>query len=496
MMAAANGGSEARATIEVTLSQGVFTTENSKRFALQAGGSLRIGRDAGSHMPVDLNGVSGTHAELLFQRAGNSETDPLELCICDHSRNGTAVRPGPHVPGSSWASKVAPAWQRLVHGVPRPLAHGWQVLTPARSRKGDHQVPFHKRMLTVYTKGAAAAAADTSLEGPSAVEVMSAKVAAAAAAAAGMEMTPEDAAKVRKEKKRKRDKDDPNRAERKRQKAKADDDEAAVSAAVTAAAEHDRRVAQCGAVEEELARREITRHERSQAAAAEEITRTARPKRKGQPQGAVDNLAELSDGEQPMTLRSPSPAHVEAVQEDAEAEAAQRAVAAAAALRAMKASKKVDTPPKKLGLKPAKEVRRQAPEEIESDVEDASQKKPATLTAANVATLGGASRLVDFELGSVSDISVAGVKPKQKKKRMLPDGSVDPGRRRKSDGKREGKAILSKRGKDSPERWNPSPPAKLKKRSARSPEGDDRVRNRSREKRKQREAELGRKGRR
>merc|ERR1740117_1760393 len=131
---AENGGSEAKQTIEVTLSTGVFTTDYSKRFALQAGGSLRIGRDPSNHVSLDLNGVSANHAELLFQRLGSSQTDPLELCICDHSRNGTAGRPGPHVPGSSWASKVAPAWERLVHGVPRPLPHGWQVLTPAKSR--------------------------------------------------------------------------------------------------------------------------------------------------------------------------------------------------------------------------------------------------------------------------------------------------------------------------------------------------------------------------
>lgn len=245
-------------------------------------------------------------------------------------------------------------------------------------------------------------------------------------------------------------------------------------------------MAQCGAVEEALARTPLTQ---PSAGAAQHIARTARPKGKGRPIPGLpaDGLADFPDGGQPMELRSPSPAGV--VEDNAEAEAAQRAVAAAAALRSMKAKKVLPAPPKKLSElgKSGKEVRRVEPQEIESEAEEAPPRQPATLTAANVATLGGRpslarGSLLDFDMRSVSPISNPGVKAKIKKKRIAkPAVSESPAPRRRKDKAR----LTGARQRDSPERWAPpSPPVKTKKRSARSEDDGDRVRNRSREKRK------------
>jgi len=434
-------------SIEVTISAGVFSDENSQRFALQAGGSLRIGRDPGNHVVLDLNGVSGTHAELLFQPL--SKGAAAELCICDHSKNSTAVRPGPHVPGSSWANKVPPTWERLVQGVPRAVTSGWQLLAPARSRKGEKQMPFHKRMLTVYTKAPTHAAAVAAV-------VADASMAALAA-------TPEEA---RKEKKRKRH-------DEKEARKRAKQGEQVVAPAAAAAAAPDRRVAQAGAVEEELARRA-----RQLAAGQEEITRTARPKGKPKPAQAAEAPAgdesdhTIVDG---LVSDAEGAAAAEEVRdpEADEAEAATRAVAAAAALRAMKSKKSSPMSLKALGSG-------QKPKPVEA-IDSDDEKQAAPLTAANVATLGGGGNLIEFDLRSISPISMPGVKPKKKEKRKttrMGGDSQSPARHKRG---REEKPRLVARSKDSPGRWNPgsSPP-----------------RRRSRDKRKQREADRGGKSRR
>jgi len=410
---------------------------------------------------LDVNGVSATHAELLYRPLQDTEGAALELCICDHSKNGTAVRPGPHVPGSSWASKVAPAWERLITGVPRVLGHGWQVLAPAKSRKGVNQMPFHKRMLTVYTKSNLPTATPQLLEAAGAAAAPHEVVAPVASLAA------EDAAKLHKEKKRKK-KDDAARAERKRARLEGEKVAPAVAHAPPPPLP-DRRILQSGAVEEELARRELA----TRQGVHHEVARTARPKRRAQASATEpadgEDLSDLSDGD----------AQPEAAARDEEAEAATRAVAAAAAMRAMK-GKKAATPPKRLSElgKSGKEV--PAVQDLESDAEGAAPKKLASLTAANLETLGGTSKVIDFDLRSISPISAPGVKPKEKKKKRIarPGGSASPSRKRKPE---KTKTKLVGRSKDSPERWNPSP-VKAKKRRAGSAS-----RPRSREKRKQRE---------
>lgn len=279
-------------SVEVTISTGVFSAENSQRFALHNGGSLRIGRDAANHVTLDLPGVSATHAELLYQKAEGDEGE-FELCICDHSRNGTAVRPGPHVPDSSWLNKIPPAWERLAPGVPRALGHGWQVLTPARSRKGDSQMPFHKRMITVYTKSPGAPA--PGLQEPHAKDPAYAPPRPVAGAAATPE---EEAARARRERKR-RQKEELARAAAAVKQVK-------ITNPVQAA--HDRRVGQVGAVEEELARRDKKAKsaqqilEEEEAAAAQRAVAAAAAMR-GTKKKAVTpgKLAELAQKGAPIT---------------------------------------------------------------------------------------------------------------------------------------------------------------------------------------------------
>jgi len=460
---------QAQPTIEVTISTGVFDTENSQKFALQAGGSLRIGRDATNHVALDLNGVSAIHAELLFQRLDDSKASPLDLCICDHSRNGTAVRPGPHVLGSSWASKIAPPWERLVPGVPRALTHGWQVLAPAKSRKGERQEPFHKRMLTVYTN---------TRKAPEVAHVAAALQEAAMVAPTAATM---DGMKPLREKKRKR-KDDPARDRKRTRVPEVATGSAPAVAVAPVATEHDRRVAQCGAVEEALARR---------SHAEQEVARTARPKRKGQPAQAATGGTineddsdhtilpdELSDGD-----GHPSPAQKMAADE---AEAATRAVAAAAALRAIK--KKTAIGIADLAKQARKSAATQRPiDTIDSDDGEAEEpKKTSTLNTANLATLGGTpTGIIEMDMGSVSDISTAGVKPKTKKIRRDKAGKLGASPSVDRRGKNKPR-LVGRQGADSPARWNPSmTPArkKKKKQSARSDDGRP-ARMSSRERRK------------
>jgi len=139
--------------LQVTIVRGI-SSDQTQRIILRAGGLLRIGRDAASDIQIDLNGVSGVHGELSLQAvtAGGDADQALELCICDRSKNGTAVRAGPRVLGSGWTGKSCPAWERLASGTPRSLPHGWQMLVPAKSRKGDQQIPMVQRLLTVFTE--------------------------------------------------------------------------------------------------------------------------------------------------------------------------------------------------------------------------------------------------------------------------------------------------------------------------------------------------------
>jgi len=118
-------------------------------FTLRAGGVLRIGRGVANDIVLDFNGVSVYHAEL-FLRPDTSNSGRQLLCIRDDSKNGTGVRPGPHSPDAVVLRGKVPEWESLKKGAFRVLDHGWQMIVPLRSRKGEQQMSEAPRIVTVY----------------------------------------------------------------------------------------------------------------------------------------------------------------------------------------------------------------------------------------------------------------------------------------------------------------------------------------------------------
>lgn len=400
--------------LQVEIVRGL-NSDQKQRILLRAGSLLRIGRDASNEFVVDLNGVSGVHAELALRAAveGADPNQAPELCICDRSKNGTAIRAGPRVPGSGWtAGKASPSWERLASGTSRTLPHGWQVLVPAKSRKGDQQTPMVQRLLTVFTQTVdelaelpdsapadSAAPEAVGIAEPNAVQDplpdMDAEetpvipaIVAEAEAQRRQEMEEKERKRRERKEKRKAEKraalaalgqtaaatpaaalapasaplapagippvarfpttnlstpapgmqpaPGPGMQKRERKRRRAEMEQSAAAAVSTPAGPapvgtpppvpEDRRLAQVGALEEEIARQEAERAKAAVATTedgvAEEVARTARPKRKartpGQPPTAtpgagggdedseqtdVPEGVELSDAEAPPAVR-------------------------------------------------------------------------------------------------------------------------------------------------------------------------------------------------
>lgn len=115
-----------------------------RHFTLRAGGVVRVGRKPSCNVPLDFDGVSAVHSELLLLPPGDvpgaaSEGHGLRLCIRDASRNGTAVRLG----------EADGEWDKLSKGVLRELCSGSQLKIPLRSRQGATQLSQQSRILTL-----------------------------------------------------------------------------------------------------------------------------------------------------------------------------------------------------------------------------------------------------------------------------------------------------------------------------------------------------------
>ena len=80
---------------------------------------------------LGFQGISMLHTELLLSPGG------AFLCVIDHSKNGTGVRPGPEAKNSGWVGDAHPNWERLKPKTSRMLEDGWQLIVPVRSRKGE-----------------------------------------------------------------------------------------------------------------------------------------------------------------------------------------------------------------------------------------------------------------------------------------------------------------------------------------------------------------------
>lgn len=123
---------------------------------LRGGGVIRIGRGVANDIVLDINGVSVYHTEIYLKPRGPGDsgaTTEQLLCVRDVSKNGTAVRPGPHAAqGAPVDGKLAP-WEPLVKDALRVLEHGWQLLVPLQSRTGARQLPEDKRILAIYVGG-------------------------------------------------------------------------------------------------------------------------------------------------------------------------------------------------------------------------------------------------------------------------------------------------------------------------------------------------------
>lgn len=140
---APKGGSEGE-KCDVTICRG--STASAQTFAIRVGGVLRIGRGVANDVVLDFEGVSVYHAEIHLQPRAAGEAGPPLLCVRDESKNGTAVRAGPHAEEKADAD----AWEPLKKGALRILQHGWQVMMPLNSRKNSKQLPVTERLITVF----------------------------------------------------------------------------------------------------------------------------------------------------------------------------------------------------------------------------------------------------------------------------------------------------------------------------------------------------------
>ena len=114
------------------------STGSPQTFTLRPGGVLRIGRGVANDVVLDFDGVSVYHAEIHLPKDG-------PLCIRDESRNGTAVRPGPHA-----EEQGVTAWEPLKKSQLRILPHGWQILMPLNSRRNTKQLVVSARLLSIF----------------------------------------------------------------------------------------------------------------------------------------------------------------------------------------------------------------------------------------------------------------------------------------------------------------------------------------------------------
>eukprot|EP00930_Biecheleria_cincta_P082340 TRINITY_DN72094_c0_g1_i1.p1 TRINITY_DN72094_c0_g1~~TRINITY_DN72094_c0_g1_i1.p1 ORF type:complete len:1106 (-),score=302.48 TRINITY_DN72094_c0_g1_i1:209-3526(-) len=128
---------------DVTICRG--STASAQTFAIRVGGVLRIGRGVANDVVLDFEGVSVYHAEIHLQPRATGDTGPPLLCVRDESKNGTAVRAGPHA-----EEATAEAWEPLKKGALRILQHGWQIMMPLNSRKNSKQLPVGDRLVTVF----------------------------------------------------------------------------------------------------------------------------------------------------------------------------------------------------------------------------------------------------------------------------------------------------------------------------------------------------------
>jgi len=132
---------------DVTICRG--STASAQTFAIRVGGVLRIGRGVANDVVLDFEGVSVYHAEIHLQPRAAGDAGPPLLCVRDESKNGTAVRAGPHA-----EEVAAEAWEPLKKGALRILQHGWQIMMPLNSRKNSKQLPVGERLVSVFVGSA------------------------------------------------------------------------------------------------------------------------------------------------------------------------------------------------------------------------------------------------------------------------------------------------------------------------------------------------------
>jgi len=261
-----------------------------QRFELRFGGVVCIGRGGKSDVSSDFSGVSLRHVELFLQPAASDELGPPRLFARDCSKNGTGVRQaaGPEDGGATRG------FVRLMPDTPFSMGQGSQIIVPMRSRKGDVQKPEEERTFTLRVVfPAAAALSSASIAEEEADRAGPMELASVAAAAAELPVAPQPTPAVLEEQglHQQENRDavvgHKERWQRKRKKKEKEKQQLAASG-VEVEVEQLRNQPQDTKPQEaqssESARAAQARREEEiliDAEIAEELARTARPKRKG-----------------------------------------------------------------------------------------------------------------------------------------------------------------------------------------------------------------------
>jgi len=263
-----------------------------QRFELRFGGVVCIGRGGKSDVSSDFSGVSLRHVELFLQPAASDELGPPRLFARDCSKNGTGVRQaaGPEDGGA------ARGFVRVMPDTPCAMGQGSQILVPMRSRKGDVQKPEEERTFTLrvaFPAATALSSVSTAEEEADRAGPMEPAAASVAAAAAESPVAPQPTPAVLEEQgpdqQENRDaagghKERWQRKRKKKEKEKQQLAASGVEVEVEELRKQPKDTKPPEAQSSESARTAQARREEElliDAEIAEELARTARPKRKG-----------------------------------------------------------------------------------------------------------------------------------------------------------------------------------------------------------------------
>jgi len=263
-----------------------------QRFELRFGGVVCIGRGGKSDVSSDFSGVSLRHVELFLQPAASDELGPPRLFARDCSKNGTGVRQaaGPEDGGA------ARGFVRVMPDTPCAMGQGSQILVPMRSRKGDVQKPEEERTFTLrvaFPAATALSSVSTAEEEADRAGPMEPVAASVAAAAAESPVAPQPTPAVLEEQgpdqQENRDaagghKERWQRKRKKKEKEKQQLAASGVEVEVEELRKQPKDTKPPEAQSSESARTAQARREEElliDAEIAEELARTARPKRKG-----------------------------------------------------------------------------------------------------------------------------------------------------------------------------------------------------------------------